>query len=278
MSLLGLFSEVTKPGWRSGAVASVQMKKCSKKDLPGGWLWFACRRNGGERLIGIYFEMKSALHDRSSMKRYLFCLPLLGLAPLSYFLSFYLDGRGMLPRLVGIIIGFGSMFVVPLIVSCVFAVVPKVNWVVRLALAICTLVVQFIILFTVDKPGATYEMIGKAHRLQNGFAPEQLHQCAGQLLKSFHAGTLAVRNWNRDKDDDYPGFDASVVVANAELPISIRGRFKRIFIKRNPNTDDEQVVFVLNRETGIICDGRKNVRDFTEYSMVDGVEAYWLRR
>jgi hypothetical protein len=72
--------------------------------------------------------------------------------------------------------------------------------------------------------------------------------------------------------------DSAMVVTNAELPISLRSHFQRVFIQKNQNTGGDQVVFAIGREMGIICDDRKNVYDFTEYSVADGVEAYSFQR
>ncbi len=214
------------------------------------------------------------------MKRCLYCLPLLGLAPLLYFLAFYLDGMGILPRGYGLFIGAGSVVIVPPVVSLVLSYLPNFNWVIRGAIGICAFVAQYVLLFTVDHPGATYEMMGTAHRLRREFPPQQLHDCAEQLLQMYHAGTLGVSTNAVNDDYSFPGIinGPVMVVTNAALPVSLQGRFQRIFVQQNWNTGDDQIVFVLNRETGFICDNRKNVHDFIECSIGDGVEAYSLQR
>lgn len=64
----------------------------------------------------------------------------------------------------------------------------------------------------------------------------------------------------------------------AELPVSLRERFQKVFIQKNPDTGDDEVVFAISRGMGIICGSRKDVHDFVEYSLGEGVDAYWLQR
>jgi hypothetical protein len=211
------------------------------------------------------------------MKRYLFYLPLLGLAPLGYFLGFYLQGLGAISFGVGFLASAISMFVVPWIVSATFALFPKAKTIVRVMLFICAFIVQGGLLFGIDPPGATCEMMGIAHRFRHEFPPDQLRNCAVQLRQKFHAGTLTVRN--RNKSDDYAGVvESAVVIDDAELPDSLNHKFQRVFIQKSPVTGDEQVVFALGSDRGIICDNRTNVSGFFVYSIADGVEAYRYQR
>lgn len=101
--------------------------------------------------------------------------------------------------------------------------------------------------------------------------PDQIRDCADQLRRKFHAGTLARGD---NSTDDYSVSSFAFVVKDSELPFSLQGRFKRVFIQKNPYTGEEEVIFALGREWGIMCDNRRNVHEDYFYSMADGVEAY----
>jgi hypothetical protein len=125
--------------------------------------------------------------------------------------------------------------------------------------------------FGVVPPGATCEMMGLTRRLRHEFSPDQICDCADQLRRKFNAGTLA----RSDKHtDDYSVSEFAFVVRDSELPASLQGRFERVFIQKDPSTSEEEVLFALGRQWGIMCDNRKNVHEDYFYSMADGVEAY----
>lgn len=205
------------------------------------------------------------------MNRCLYILPLLGLAPMMSFLGSYLAGLGVLSWGRGFVIGAFGMFIVPWLVSILFSILCRDRLAVRLLIGFGALVIQGFLLFGVVPPGATCEMMGLAQRLRHEFSPEQIRDCADQLRTKFNAGTLA----SSDKHtDDYSVTSFAFVVRDSELPASLQGRFERIFIQKNQNTGEEEVLFALGRRWGIMCDSRKNVHDFYFYSMADGVEAY----
>jgi hypothetical protein len=208
------------------------------------------------------------------MKRTLYLLPLLGLAPLGSFLGPYFDGAGIWQN--GFLIGATSMFLLPWVISTLFLIIPRASRAIRISLFISTLLIQFILLFTVVPPGATCEIMGMAHRLRKEFSTDELRNCAGQLRQKFHDGTLVVNA--RNKDDHFFVKCSVVVVSDSELPNSLQGRFQRVFIQTPPFDGEQQVVFSLTSETGIICDDRKDVREYFVYSMADGVEAYRYER
>ena len=210
------------------------------------------------------------------MKRTSLFLPLLGLAPLGYFFASYLDGAGILPRGSGFLVSAFCMFVLPWAVSAGLAVRARTTRPFRILLFISTLVAQPILLLALVPPAATSEMRGIAHRLRREFPPDQLRDCADQLRHQFHAGTLAVGV--RGKDDHFIVAADAVVVADADLPVSLRGRFQRVFIQKASAISDEQVVFALEEQRGIICDSRKDVHEFFICSMADGVHAYRYER
>ena len=209
------------------------------------------------------------------MKRFLLCIPLLSLAPLGSFLGPYLSGLGVLTFIEGIFIASVCMLICPLIVSIVLATVAKSNWGVRLMLFVATLIVQGALLFFVGPP-ATTEMMGIAHRLRREFPTDQLRDCANQLRVKFRNGTLKLKK--RGTENYFPVNDSAVEVESEELPASLRGRFQRVFIQEDPSTGDEQVIFALDPEMGIICDNEKNVREFHFYSIAEGIEAYYDQR
>ena len=74
------------------------------------------------------------------MKRFLFCIPLLGLAPLGYSLGSYLSSLGTISWYAGYVIASLSFLLVPLLVPIVLAsLYKKASWILRIML--------FIILF-----------------------------------------------------------------------------------------------------------------------------------
>jgi len=210
------------------------------------------------------------------MKRCLLCLPLLALAPLGHFLGFYLAGPGVLPFNISFLVSAMSMFILPWAVSAIFAAVPKTPWVIRITLFICAMLVQGLLFVKVAPAGAASEMMGIAHRLRGAFPPNQLHDCAEHLRQKRRDGTLALGD--KDSDRYFPMSESAVVVPDSELPVSLRGRFQRVFIQRDHDTGDEQVWFALDGRSGIVCDSRKQVHDFFLWSMADGVHAYRYQR
>jgi hypothetical protein len=209
------------------------------------------------------------------MIRSLLCLPLLGLAPLGHFLGFYLEGAGFLPRGVGFCFSAASVFVLPWVVSA-FIVLPRFKGAIRIVLFVCVLVAQGVLLFTIVPPGVTCEMMGIAYRFRRELPPDQLRACADNLRQKLRDGTLVVSD--RGEYDGFPASMTAKIVADAELPVSLRGRFQRVFIQQDPVTGDEQVIFALERLKGIICDRRKHVKEFFVYSMAPGVHAYRYQR
>jgi hypothetical protein len=200
---------------------------------------------------------------------------LLGLAPLGYFLGFYLDGAGNLPRGSGLLISGASMFLLPWIISALFLRLVKPRRLVRVPLFFCTLAVQAL-LFPIVPAGATSEMMGIAHRLRRQFPPDQMLGCAALLLQKQRDGSLLIK-----KDDRGPGFfmsEDAVVIEDSELPISLRGRFARVFIEQGRHAGEQQVYFSFDERTGIVCDKRKHLREFFVCSMAEGVHAYRYQR
>ena len=210
------------------------------------------------------------------MKRVLPFLPLVCLSPLGYFLASYYDGAGILPRGSGFLISAACMFLLPWIVSAAFAALAKTTWAVRTALFICTLVAQPVLLFAFTPPSATSEMMGIAHRLRREFPPDEMRACAAGLREKERDGTLAAKPAGKDRS--FLMSENAVLVEDSELPVSLRGRFQRVFIQPDHDSGERQVYFALDERTGIVCDSRKDVREFFVCSMGDGVQAYRYER
>jgi hypothetical protein len=205
------------------------------------------------------------------MKKMLLCIPILGLAPLGYFLGSYLSGLGTISWYAGFIVASLSFFLFPLLVPIVFVILYKAGWIRRVILFILVLFVQESVFFFVP-PRGTAELMGIAHRSQHEFSPDQLRNCADHLRAKFHSGTLKLGN-SADGLDYFPVYRSAPVIEDTELPPSLRGRFQRIFILKDPSITNELVVFAFDHETGIICGNSGPVPDFA-YRMADGVEAY----
>lgn len=210
------------------------------------------------------------------MKRLLLCLSLLTIAPLACFLGDYLRGAGVLPEGYGFLASAVAMFVLPWLIACLCSILIKAKAPIRVLFFIVALVAQGVLLFTAVPPGATCEMMGIAHRFRGEFSPDKLRGCADNLRQKFRDGTLSVRPCG--KDEYFLVGPSAVVVSDSELPSSLRGRFKRVFIQKPQGAGEEQVVFALGAGTGVICNGRKDDRGFFVCSMADGVEAYRYQR
>ena len=208
------------------------------------------------------------------MKRTLLFLPLLGLAPLGAFLGSYLAGACNLPFGIGFLASSACLFMLPWGVSSLVLIINKTSWPIRMSLFIGVLLVQYVLLFTVVPAGATSEMMGIAHRLRREFPPAQMRDCAARLRQKHHDGTLTVRQGDREKRHFIS--DSAIMVDDSELPASLRGRFDLVFIQPDRVTGGEQVFFSLSIQawTGIVCDSRKPVSEFTVCSMAEGVRAY----
>jgi hypothetical protein len=209
------------------------------------------------------------------MRRVLQLLPLLALAPLGYFLGSYLDGAGVLPRDSGFLVSAASMFLLPWIVAALFLRV-RVAWPIRASFFIGALVAQGVLIFTVVPAGATSEMMGIAHRFRREFPSDQMRACAESIRQKKRDGTLVVRQEN--KSHSFLMSERAVLVDDSELPVQLRGRFKRVFIEPDQDAGEQRVYFSLDERTGIVCNSRNHVREFFVCSIADGVHAYRYQR
>ena len=211
-----------------------------------------------------------------SMKRCLLYLPLLGLAPLGYFLGSYLEGTGILPGGVGFLTSAASMFILPGLVSALVLAIPNTKAGIRTSLFFCSLVAQAVLLGTDVPAAATSEMMGIAHRFRREFPPDQVRDCAALILQKHRDRAFGLKVG--DRAQSFLVSESAIIVEDAELPASLRGRFKGVFIQQGSAAGGEQVVFALGERTGIICDGRKRVSEFFVYSMAEGVHVYRYQR
>jgi hypothetical protein len=209
------------------------------------------------------------------MRRAFLFLPLLALAPLGHFLGSFLDGSGVLPGGSGFLVSATSMFILPWAVAALFFTV-RVVWPVRVSLFIGALIAQGVLLFTVVPAGATSEMMGIAYRFRQEYPPDQMRACAAGLRQKQLEGTLAVRQ--AGEDHTFLMSETAVLIDDSELPMQLRGRFEYVFIQPERDTGEQRVYFSLDERTGIVCDSRKEVREFFVCSMADGVHAYRYQR
>jgi hypothetical protein len=208
------------------------------------------------------------------VKRYLYILPLLFFAPAIAFFGSYCSGLGIFSWGAGFVIGAFGMFVVPWLVSILFAILGKVRWTVRLMVFVGALFIQGLLVFYVVPPGATCEMMGLTSRVRHEFSSDQLRNCADRLRMTFHDGTLKLRK--RDDHDDlyFLSNGSAVAVEDTELPTSLRGRFQRVFIQTDPSTGAKEVIFALDYETGIICENHVQAPSDAFQMIADGVVIY----
>ena len=208
------------------------------------------------------------------MRRFLLFLPLLALAPAGYFLGFYLDGVGVLGGY-GMLASSASLFLLPWAVAALFLTIRAARPI-RIALFVSALVAQGILVFKFDPPGATVETMGFAHRLRREFPFDQMRTCAASLVRKQQDRTLVVRRGKIRHSWMTAG--NAVLVDDSELPVSLRGRFDSVVIQQDQDTGEARVYFALDGRRGIVCDSRKQVRDFYVCSMADGVHAYRFQR
>jgi len=206
------------------------------------------------------------------MKRFFFCIPLLGIAPLGYFLGSYLSGVGTISWYAGWVIASVSYLLLPLLIPILFvSLLHKTTWNRRIILFVVVFLVQVNVFICVPSR-VTAELMGMAHRLRNEFSPDELRGCTDQLRAKFLAGNLKLGN-SADGLDYFPILSTNTVVDNIELPASLRGRFQQTFILKYPSINNDLVVFALNHETGIICGKLTPMPDWA-YPIADDVQVY----
>jgi hypothetical protein len=212
------------------------------------------------------------------MKRYLSCLPLLGLAPLAHFFGFHLAGLGIIDADLGMLIGAIGLYPLILAVALVFGfVAPSSSNFVRYSSCMGAIVAQFALL-PLALGGARAEVMGVAHRLKREFPIVQVRDCANQLIEKYRAKTLASGDKLRPVTDLWS--DSIFLVDNSELPAGLQGRFCSVQIRRVEFgfTEDLQVFFFIDWGRSIVCDSRPFVSDARLHSIEKGVHAYHAQR
>jgi hypothetical protein len=212
------------------------------------------------------------------MKRYLLCLPLLGLAPLPHFLGFYLAGRGIIDGGLGMFIGTIGLWPVILGVGVVFGfVAPSTSNFVRYFSCMGAVIAQLVLL-SAFPGGARAEVMGVAHRLKREFPIAQVRDCASHLLEKYRARTLASANKEEPRNDLWS--DSVFLVDSSELPAELRGRFRRVEIWRVESafSRDLQVFFLIDWERSIVCASRPSLNDAYLHSIEKGIYAYHKQR
>ena len=205
------------------------------------------------------------------MKRYLQCLPLLGLVPLAHFFGPYLAGLGMFIGAIGLL-----PFIVA--VALVFGfVAPSSSNFVRYCAWLSAVVAQFVLLAVVPG-GAQAEVMGVAYRLKREFPITQVRECANQLLEKYQAKTLVSAD--KDKLQTELWSEVAFAVDSSQLPVSLRERFRWVQIRKVQRgfADDIQVFFYIDSGRSIICDSRPFVSDNYLHSIDKGIHAYHKQR
>ncbi len=206
------------------------------------------------------------------MKRWLPFLPLMIVPAAGSFLCQFAVGAGLLPGGIGFVAGAACFLALPWAISTfVLFRAGKASLGARLAIFALAMALQVGGLL-VAPPGATSEMMGMAFRHRREFPSEVLDQCAQRIRDRWSAGTLAT---NRvDELRSLRGYRDGILIAEAELPESLRGRFDEVFL-RTPGTGGQvQVYFSLGPRSGIVCDDRQKVRSISECTILAGVHAY----
>jgi hypothetical protein len=209
-------------------------------------------------------------------KKFLLCLPLIGFPALSHFLLPYLEGRGFVPRELELL-DFASALLLPYVISILLAILAPTSVLKQIVLFIITLVIQFVLLFTLVPGAAESEMIGFTQRINHEFSADELRACAADLRQKEQNGMLAFTNL--PSDHSLMLRDARVV-DNLQLPTNFQGKFQRVLIEKHQSNDSQQVdiLFELEKDRGILCSTDYYENDFWRHQMADGVYAYRYMR
>jgi hypothetical protein len=201
--------------------------------------------------------------------------PLPGVAPVGYFLSFYCWGYGYQLGgafgLICLLTGTACAFPLPLFVATTLTsrwrrtARGSTIW-----LFVALVVGRYCLLFGIAPPGVTSRTMGLAVRLRREYSAQQIRDCADAIRRRLNDGTLATDANDRFRPNLLP--DDYAIVAKTELPPSLRGRFKRVYIIRCGNED---VVFAVDDKCGLVCDGTRKALDPGLCYIGDHVHAYW---
>jgi hypothetical protein len=178
------------------------------------------------------------------------------------FLCQFAEGAGLLPGGIGFVAGAACFLALPWAISAfVFFRVGKSSLGARLAIFALAMALQVGGLL-VAPLGATSEMMGMAFRRGRDLPCEEIDQCAQRIRDRWSAGTLAT---NRVAElRSLRGYRDGILIAEAELPESLRGRFDEVFLRTAGTGGQVQVYFSLGPRIGIVCDDRSKVRSISE--------------
>lgn len=206
------------------------------------------------------------------MKRWLPFLPLMIVPAAGFFLCQFVVGAGLLPGGIGFLAGAACALALPWVISALVSVRARnASAVARLAIFALAMALQVGGLL-VAPLGATSEMMGMAFRRGRDLPCEEIDQCARRIRDRWQAGTLAT---NRvDGLRSLRGYPDTLLIAERELPESLRGRFDEVFLRVAATDGRVQVYFSLGPRYGIVCDDRPKVRNVSECSIQAGVHAY----
>lgn len=214
------------------------------------------------------------------LKNYWFFLPLLCTAPFLGFFAFFLMGAQFFSGGDWVTIYLMGTVILSFLIPLVLALVIKAKWYVRILLFSGLFMIQLVPMFFMPA-GATAEMMGYAFHLGHEFQVDQIRECADQLRQKKQSGTLKVIP--QGTFDDVLWTENAKIVDETELPVALRGRFVRVYIRpsftsQDYRSSDDVVVFDLGKDRGIFCNDRKHISDFYVHSITDGVHAYHFQR
>jgi hypothetical protein len=157
-----------------------------------------------------------------------------------FFLCQFAEGARLVAGGVGFFAGAAFVLVLPWAISTfAFIRAREASLITRLAIFAWAMALQVGGLL-VAPPGATSEMMGMAFRHRREFPSEVLDQCARRIRDRWQAGTLAT---NRvDQLRSLRGYRDGILIAQVELPESLRGRFDEVFL-RTPGTGGQVQVY-----------------------------------
>jgi hypothetical protein len=184
------------------------------------------------------------------MWRYLVSVPALALPPLGTFLGPYLMGYGVLRFETGGPIYAFSVLLLPFGVSTLFAALPRASLLARGAWFLGTLLVQFLVIFTIVPDLGHSQVIGIAHRYRAEYPLADLQACADTLRKK-HASNPAGDSLGEDAAAGEP---PPVTLSEAELPparIRCGGDF--MSVARGHNELPARLLRASGTDSRVVC-------------------------
>jgi hypothetical protein len=204
------------------------------------------------------------------MRKFLPCLPLVGLPAFVHYLVPYLIGLGYISS-ASELYSLAACLLLPFIIGVLLALLGATSVSNRLGLCILMVVIQFTLLFTLVPGSAKTEMMGLAQRVNREFSADDLKKCAADLRKREQAGTLVRKDLPSGEWQMW--FGDARVVNDSQLPQNLRGKFQRVLIDTGNDSGPLGVFFELETNRGILCSTNRYRSDFWRCSVADGVYA-----